>query len=181
MVKQLGLEKVVEDTRWEQNGQDVSIVQKFPTVLEGQFRSPDELDQFCRSALHTTVETGTHVVRNDVQCLRFSPFAIYLICEQNPLEDMYARHPDKLTDMSHGKCLLEFQGAQVLEFLSNYCSANLMSDDTQQRAMVKTRMIDYEVLLWRSSDSQVELLVDRSYVKSFIDFTHSLFIRYTAN
>ena len=181
MVKQLVLEKVLEDTRWEQNGQVVSIVQKFATVLEGQFQNSDELDQFCLSALHTTVETGTHAVQNDVQCLRFSPFSIYLICEQNPLEDMYAQHPEILTDISHGKCLLEFQGAQVLVFLSNYCSANLKSDDTQQWAMVKSRMIDYEVLLWWSSNSQVRLLVDRSYAKSFIDFTHSLFIRYTAN
>ena len=181
MASQVVLEKAVKDTRWEQNGQVFSIAQKLATVLEGQFQNSDELDQFCLSALHTTVETGTHSVQNDVQYLRFSPFAIYLICEQNQLADMYTRHPDKLTDISHGKCLLEFQGAQVLEFLSNYCSANLMSDDTQQRAMVKTRMIDYEVLLWWSSDSQVELLVDRSYVKSFIDFTHSLFIRYTAD
>ena len=181
MFKQLVPEKAVEDTRWEQNGQVVSIAQKLPTVLEGQFRNPEELDQFCLSALHTTVEAGTHVVRNDVQCLRFSPFAIYLICEQNQLEDMYTRHSDRLTDMSHGKCMLEFQGAQALDFFSNYCSANLKSDDTQQRAVVKTRMIDYEVVLWWSSNSQVELLVDRSYAKSFLDFTHSLFIRYTAD
>ena len=181
MVKQLVLEKVLEDTRWEQNGQVVSIVQEFATVLEGQFRNPDELDQFCLSALHTTVETGTHAVQNDLQCLRFSPFSIYLICEQNPLEDMYAQHPEILTDISHGKCLLEFQGAQALEFFSNYCSANLVGVDIQQCAVVKTLMIDYEVILWWSSNSQVRLLVDRSYAKSFIDFTHSLFIRYTAD
>ena len=175
MAESLVREILVESAKWERDGREVSISERQDSVFEGHFRSDDEFNRFCKLVTHRDVGTGETALADTLLLLRYSPFSTYIVSEQLKLEDFNSAHRDQLTDVSHGKCVLCFQGDAILNLFADYCSTDLFSGQNDEFQMVKTRFIDYEITIWWNSDVEINLLIDRSYAQSFVDFLHLLF------
>ena len=161
----------------ERIGNDISIFD-FPVfVLEGQFRSKSELDHICHSIMHLDIQPGQMATSNGIQLLRFSPFSVYVLLEQQQLAAFSTEHQKNFFDISHGKCMLIIQGESILEIIGDYCSTNIFCSRISQNQMVKTQFVDYELVIWWHSNDKVNLLVDRSYLQSFVEFFRSLLLR----
>ncbi len=177
MADALVRETLAGSAKWEQDGRVLSMNEKPVSVFEGQFLRVSETDQFCRSVVRQNVSTGDMANSNDLLILRFSPFSIYLVTKQASLENINAEFRNRLTDVSHGKCMLSAAGDSVMDFLRDYCSEDPFASQSAERGMLKTRFIDYDLVIWWRSGNEANLLIDRSYALSFVDFLHSLFMR----
>ena len=114
---------------------------------------------------------------NGIQLLRFSPYSAYVILEQQQLAKFTTEHRKNFFDISHGKCMLTIQGESILEIVGDYCPTDIFCNRISKNQMVKTRFIDYELVIWWHSNDKVNLLVDRSYLQSFVEFFRSLILR----
>ena len=177
MADYLVRETVLDFIECEKVGYEISIIECPVIVFEGQFRNKSELDHVCHSITHLDVHPGQMAASNGIHLLRFSPFSLYVILEQQQPAKLSTEHRESFFDISHGKCMLIIQGESILEIIGDYCSADISSSRISQNQMVKTRFIDYELVIWWHSDDKVNLLVDRSYLQSFVEFFRSLFFR----
>ncbi len=181
MAEFLNVEKAVKDTSFDQDGRTILIDENQKFVVQGQFRSPQKLDEFCQSILPKTMEVGGVVILDDTAYLRFSPYAIYVVSDRMMLDDFAKEYQNNFTDLSHGKCMLIIRGNGVFDIFLDYSAADLMNYSGAGQSMVKTRFIDYEVVLWWAANDQIQLLIDRSYAQSFVDFLSSLIVRQNLN
>lgn len=170
-------DKVINDSQWETNGRVLSVFEQHASTIEGHFRTSQALDEFCQSSFDQIVQSGTFAISKDCQLIRFSPFSIYIVSEMSELDHFWLEFPENFTEITHGKCLLSFQGDRVLAFFRSYCSIDLMGDSVPKQAIVKTLFVDYEILLWWFCDNHLELLIDRSFAQSFVDFVQTAFMR----
>ena len=177
MAESLVREILVGSATWEQDGCEISISEQQISVFEGQFRSAEQLDQFCHLMMQRTVGTGEMAAVGNMLLLRYSPFSAYIISRLLNLEDFNAEHRVSLTDVSHGKCALFVQGDSILNLFGEYCSTDLCGGRDRDYGMVKTRFIDYELTIWWNSNDEINLMINRSYALSFVDILHLLFIR----
>lgn len=177
MAESLVREILVESARLERNGRAVSISERQSSVFEGHFRSDDELNRFCKLISHRNVGTGGVAVADTMLLLRYSPISTYMVSEELKLEDLNSAHREHFTDVSHGKCVLYAHGDAILNLFADYCSTDLFSGKNDEFRMVKTQFIDYELTIWWNSNDEINLLIDRSYAQSFVDFLHFLFYR----
>lgn len=177
MPESLVQEILVDSVKWAQDGRELFISENQTSVFEVQFRTMEELDQFCHSIMQRNVGTGEMAIADNILLLRFSPFSTYIVWRQQKLENFKTEHQDHLTDITHGKCALVVQGDSVLDFLGDYCSTDILSVHDRNFGMIKTRFIDYELAIWWDSKDRINLMVDRSYALSFVEFLHSLFTR----
>ena len=175
MSESLVREILVGCAKWERDGREVSISERQDSVFEGHFRSDDEFNRFCKLVTHRNVGKGKTALADTLLLLRYSPFSTYIVSEQLKLEDFNSAHQDQLTDVSHGKCVICIQGNAILNLFADYCSTDLFAGQNDEFQMVKTRFIDYEITIWWNSDVEINLLIDRSYAQSFVDFLHLLF------
>ena len=177
MADRLVRETVLNSIDCERIGNDISIFE-FPVFIsEGQFRSKSELDHICHSITHFEIQPGQMATSNGIQLLRFSPFSAYVLSEKQQLADFGTEHRENFFDISHGKSMLTIQGESILEIIGDYCSTDIFCSRISQNKMVKTRFIDYELVIWWHSNDKVNLLVDRSYLQSFVEFFRSLLLR----
>ncbi len=172
-------ESAINNSRWEGDGCVLSVFERHASIVEGYFQSPQALDQFSQSKFGQIVETGTFAICGDAQILRFSPFSIYVVSRNTETDDQYSDQVNNLTDLSHGKCLLTFDGDQVLTFFRDYCLVDLMGENVPKQALIKTLFSDYEIVLWSFSEDHLDLLIDRSFAESFVDFVRMLFMGQT--
>ncbi len=163
------------DRTWEND--ILSIREKPAMVLEWQFHAAAELDRFCHDTVGRHVDQGAFASTGNTVWLRFSPWAMYMVSQKPVQLDFNPESPGTGTDISHGKCLLTLQGASVLPFVGDYCSVDIFSDPTTRNKMAKTRFMEYEIVLWWTTETRLDLLVDRSYAQSFLEFVQSLLIR----
>ncbi len=170
-------EILVDPVKWEQDGRELFISEQQTPVFEVQFGTMEELDQFCHSVIQRIVGTGEMAVADNMLLLRFSPFSTYVVWRHQKLENSETEHQDHLTDITHGKCVLTVQGDSVLKFFADYCSTDLLSAHDRNFGMIKTRFIDHELTIWWDSNDQINVMIDRSYALSFVDFLYSLFTR----
>lgn len=177
MPESLVQEILVDSVNWEQDGRELFISENQTSVFEVHFRTIEELDQFCHSIMRRNVGTGESAIADNVLLLRFSAFSTYIVSRQQKLENFKTEHQDHLTDITHGKCVLVVQGDSVLEFLGDYCSTDILSVHDRHFGMIKTRSIDYELAIWWDSKDRINLMIDRIYALSFVEFLHSLFTR----
>lgn len=177
MADHLVRETVLDFIKSEKVGYDISIIECLVSVFEGQFRSKNELDHVCHSIMHLDIQPGQMVASNGIQLLRYSPFSVYVILEQQQPAEFGTEHQKNFFDISHGKCMLTIQGELILEIIGDYCSTDIFCSRISQNQMVKTRFIDYELVIWWHSNDKVNLLVDRSYLQSFVEFFRSLLLR----
>ncbi len=177
MVDRLVRETVLDFIECEKVGYDISIIECPVFVFEGQFRSKYELDHICHSITQLDIQPGQIAASNGIQILRFSPFSVYVILEQLQPAKFSTEHRKNFFDISHGKCMLTFQGVSILETIGDYCSTDIFCSRISQNQMVKTRFIDYELVVWWHSSDKVNLLVDRSCLQSFVEFFRSLLLR----
>ncbi len=177
MVDSLVRESVLDLIECDKVVYDISVVECPVFVFEGQFRSKNELDHICHSITHLEIQPGQMAASNGIQLLRFNPFSVYVILEQQQPAEFTTEHQKNFFDISHGKCMLTIQGESILEIVGDYCSADIFCSRISQNQMVKTRFIDYELVIWWHSNDKVNLLVDRSYLQSFVEFFRSLLLR----
>ena len=170
-------ETVLDFIECEKVGYDISIVECPVFVFEGQFRSKNELDHICHSITHLDIQPGQMAASNGILLLRFSPFSVYVLLEQQQLAEFSTEHRENFFDISHGKCMLTIQGELILESIGDYCSTDIFCSRVLQNQMVKTRFIDYELIFWWHRSDKVNLLIDRSYLQSFVEFIRSLILR----
>ncbi len=177
MADHLVRETVMDFIECEKVDYGISIAECPVFVFEGQFNSKNELDHMCHSIMHLDIEPGQMAASNGIQLLRYSPFSVYVISEQQQPVNFSTEHRNNFFDISHGKCMLTIQGELILEIIGDYCSTDIICNRISQNQMVKTRFIDYELVIWWHSNDKVNLLVDRSYVQSFVEFFRSLLLR----
>lgn len=177
MVDRLVRETVLDFIECEKVGYDISIIEDPVFVFEGQFRIKNELDHICHSITQLDIQPGQMAASNGIQLLRFSPFSVYVILEQPQPAKFSTEYRKNFFDISHGKCMLTIQGESILETIGDYCSTDIFCSRISQNQMVKTRFIDYEIVIWWHSSDKVNLLVDRSYLQSFVEFFRSLLLR----
>ena len=177
MADHLVRETVLDFFECEKIGYGFSMIECPDSVFEGQFRRKNELDHLCHSIMHLDIQPGQMAASNGIQLLRFSPFSVYVILEQQHPDKFTTEHRKNFFDISHGKCMLTIQGDSILEIIGEYCSSDIFCSRISQNQMVKTRFIDYEFVIWWHSNDKVNLLVDRSYLQSFVDLFCSLMLR----
>ncbi len=177
MADYLVRETVFDFIECEMIGHGISIIECPVFVYEGQFRSKNELDHTCHSITHLDIQPGQMAASNGIQLLRFSPFSVYVVLEQQQPAKFSSEHRKKFFDISHGKCMLTIQGESILEIIGDYCSTDIFCNRISQNRVVKTRIIDYELVIWWHSNDKVNALVDRSYLQSFVEFFRSLLLR----
>ena len=170
-------ETVLDFIECEKVSNDISIIEDPVFVFEGQFRRKNELDHFCHSITQLDIQPGQMADSNGIQLLRFSPFSVYVLLEQSQLAEFSSEHRKNFFDISHGKCMLTMQGESILEIIGDYCSTDIFCSRISQNQMVKTRFINYELVIWWHSIDKVNILVDRSYLQSFVDFFRLLLLR----
>ena len=177
MADHLIRETVLDLIEYEKVGHDISITECPVFVFEGQFRSIIELNHLCHSITHLDIHPGQMAASSGIKLLRFSPYSAYVILEQNQLAKFSTEHRKNFFDISHGKCRLTIQGESILEIVGDYCSTDIFCSRISKNQMVKTRFIDYELVIWWHSNDKVKLLVDRSHLQSFVEFFCSLLLR----
>ena len=177
MADHLIRETVLDFIEYEKVGYDISITECPVFVFEGQFRSKIELNHLCHSITQSDIQPGQMAASSGIQLLRFSPYSAYFILEQQQLAKFSTEHRKNFFDISHGKCMLTIQGESILEIVGDYCSTDIFCSRISKNQMVKTRFIDYELVIWWHSNDKVNLLIDRSHLQSFVEFFRSLLLR----
>ncbi len=86
------------------------------------------------------------------------------------------RGADNGIDISHGEVVLRVSGPRALAFLAPYLAADLPSPDC---GTIRSRMSDYDLVLWWLSDQEVHVAVSRSFAQSFVDHLRHLERRQT--
>ncbi len=130
-----------------------------------------DLDCFSNSLFNQEIHFGEMLTDSKLRLIQLWPSAAYLLAEQPGLPDEANQFTNMITDISHGYCAVNLSGENALTFLGCYCSADLQK---ATRQCLRTRLGHYPLLIWWDSITEFQLLVERSYAQSFIDYLNLL-------
>ncbi|MFT5217940.1 MAG: heterotetrameric sarcosine oxidase gamma subunit [Planctomycetota bacterium] len=137
-----------------------------------------DLKRFSESLLNRAIRFGETIANDQLRLIQLWPDAAYLYSQQVELPAIASEYEKMITDISHGFCRIQLTGENALPFLNNYCSADLEQADINSNQCLRTSLGHYSIVIWWGSKSELQLLVDRSYAHSFIDFLNTLALRH---
>lgn len=155
------------------------------TEIEDRFlwsvhaNSGQDLLEFTKAVFAETARFGDMLTRDSMRLIQLWPRKSYLLAEQSLLPDMLQEYSSMITDISHGICELSLVSDQALEFLDVHTSANLRDQRISQTRNLRCLLGQYPVILWWNQDSDIRLLVDRSYAQSLRDYLNHLMQRWS--
>lgn len=133
-----------------------------------------DLDQLSKSLFNQGIHFGEMIAADNLRLIQLWPRAAYLFSEQPELPTVATEFENMITDISHGFCTIKLTGQDALAFLNNYCSADLTQSDIIANQCLRTRLGHYQILIWWSTSSDLQILVNRSYAHSFVDYLKAL-------
>lgn len=149
----------------------------FTEVWLLQFSNTKDVDDFSKALSYHKLEVGQWSEIEKISYLRFGPTSLNVVFDEQTLFVLNKAFKGCKTDISHGKSLFSLKGKNSLDFLQDYSISNLSGLYTEDRVLVKSNIIDYPTMLWRKESDCMNLLIDRSYAQSFIEFYQSLVLR----
>ena len=128
-----------------------------------------DFNHFSESLFNQGIQFGEMLADDNLRLIQLWPDAAYLFSEQLELPAIVSEFENMITDISHGFCLIKLTGENALTFVNNYCSADIIANQC-----LRASLGHYQILTWWNNSDEVQLLVDRSYSHSFIDYLGAL-------
>lgn len=131
-----------------------------------------DLNLFCQKLFNRDIRFGEMIAADSLRLIQLWPGAAYLFSDHPELPEVASEFESMITDISHGFCTIKLTGDNALTFLNNYCSADIINSQC-----LRTSLGQYQILIWWDVPSELQILVDRSYTRSFTDYLNALTIR----
>jgi hypothetical protein len=137
------------------------------------------IDEVAAVIMGQHIALGHMITGRDMRMLQLMPNRAFLLFESS-LPDSVFEFRTQLTDIGHGMTELCISGDMPLEFLNAYCSVDIKRSSIRQVKTVSTRLGHYSVFLWWDNESEIHILLERSYARSFRDYLAALAMRFEA-
>ncbi len=143
-----------------------------------QSNARHKLDAFSKTVFDQTLTFGTMLKTDDFRLIRLWPRAAYLLSDDYALADSVSHFDSMITDISHGFIDLSLSGDNALAFINDYCSADINQPAIVDARTLRTRLGQFDILLWWDDITDIRILIDRSYAQSFASYLQSLSSRW---
>ncbi len=127
------------------------------------------LNDFADRLFRQAISFGEVISSENHHMFQLWPDAAYLLSDQIELPPSTEEFVSMVTDISHGFSTLNLCGENALAFLNDHSSA-----DISNQQIIRTNIGHYQGIIWRHSNTDIWLLVERSYAHSFTEFLQLL-------
>ena len=136
------------------------------------------LDSFSKAGFNQTLAFGAMLKTDGLRLIRLWPQAAYLLSDDYALPDSITHFDSMITDISHGFIELILSGGNAPAFINDYCSADISQPAIVNAGTLRTRLGQFDILLWWDDITDIRILVDRSHAQSFVSYLQSLSSRW---
>jgi len=137
-----------------------------------------KLESLATTVFNQDAKMGTMLKANELLLIQLAPGMAYLFSDQFRFPYEGQNFELIATDISHGFCQLLLSGDDSLEFLNAYTTVDLEDEAIITARCVRTRLGQYALTLWWERPTEIHILVDRSYARSFCTYLHALSTRW---
>ncbi|MCP4433845.1 MAG: hypothetical protein GY806_22985 [Gammaproteobacteria bacterium] len=123
-------------------------------------------------------QSGSVLQQNQWRFILLSPSRGFLMSESLALPQADAAYNTLLTDISHGYREFCLTGGQPFEFAGLYVSVDLNNTIDKKTGSLRCRLGQYACLLWWDDNTNLHILVERSYAQSFGEYLNHLLLRH---
>jgi heterotetrameric sarcosine oxidase gamma subunit len=141
--------------------------------------SPESTTKIAVSLAGRVPGLGEMIDNHQVRILRYSPDTMYLLFNLESAPNLAQELKAFVTDISHGMCELILKGEKALDFIGDYVSVSVNKPRNFESGTLRCRIGHFKVLIWWSDESDVHILVERSFAQSFYDYMLALSLRWS--
>jgi heterotetrameric sarcosine oxidase gamma subunit len=179
MINQVAMEPITDADGTLQGYPGISLNEVTNTGLWSiQSSATLKLESFASIVFDQDTKMGSMLTTDGLRLIQFSPGKAYLFSDQFQFPGKALEFETIATDISHALCHLLLSGDDSLEFLNAYTTVDLEDEIINTTRCVRTRLGQYAITLWWEKLSDIHILVDRSYARSFCTYLQTLSTRW---
>lgn len=133
-----------------------------------------DLNGFAGVVFNQQLKFGEMITAGSLRLIQLWPQAAYLISDEQVLPDSVSAFDTMVTDIGHGFCEFSLSGDRAVSFLNDYTSVDLNQNNISSNRTVRTRLGQFQTLLWWDEATDIRILVDRSYAQSLVDYLQNI-------
>jgi hypothetical protein len=133
-----------------------------------------DIQAFATGVFDQQLRFGEMINAEGMRLIQLWPNAAYFITEQISLPESAAAFESMLTDISHGFCDFNLSGDRAIPFLNDYTTTDLGQMAISDKRVLRTRLGQFQAVLWWDELTDIHMLIDRSYARSFCHYLQSV-------